>query len=194
MSSAIGLWEHFKRLADFRGCEDRASFWPYAALAFGIITVVGMVIFIPMMVDAMTSMQAYAQAHRDQVTVTQGPGEYSMSVHGNPPGIFQAGEMAAYLIVTFGLAIVLYSAAVTRRLHDRGLSGAWGLIPIPFIIYSSIQMPRMFATVGSGVQPDMNQFFSIFLSNMLYIFTLIALIVLLAGASKREPNRYQTVE
>src|SRR4051794_22734658 len=98
--------------------------------------------------------------------------------------------MATYLGVSFGLAILLYAAAVTRRLHDRGKSGAWGLMPLPFIIYSSIMMPMMFGSFGNGTQPDMALFFSIFLSNMLYIITLIVLIVLLAAAGEPQPNRY----
>ena len=64
------------------------------------------------------------------------------------------------------------------------------LMPLPFIIYSSVQMPRMFASVGTGTQPDMTLFFSIFLSNLIYIVTLIWVIVLLAGPSEPAPNRY----
>ena len=56
-------------------------------------------------------------------------------------------------------------------------------MPLPFIIYSSVQMPRMFGSFGTGTEPDMNLFFSIFLSNLIYIGTLIALIVLLCRAS-----------
>jgi uncharacterized membrane protein YhaH (DUF805 family) len=94
--------------------------------------------------------------------------------------------MALYLVVSFGLSIVLYAAAVTRRLHDRGKSGSWGLMPLPFIIYSTIMMPRAFAS------PDENMalFFSIFVSNMVYIVTLIVLIVLLASASDPARNRF----
>jgi hypothetical protein len=60
-------------------------------------------------------------------------------------------------------------------------------MPLPFIIYSSIMMPRMFASMD---EQNISLFFSIFFSNMLYIATLIALIVLLAGAGDPEPNRY----
>jgi uncharacterized membrane protein YhaH (DUF805 family) len=63
-------------------------------------------------------------------------------------------------------------------------------MPLPFIIYSSIQMPRMFASVGTATQPHMMLFFSIFLSNLFYIITLIWLIVLLAAPSESGPNRY----
>lgn len=190
MSATVGLWDHFKRLLDFRGREDRASFWPYAAVAFGIIMAVGMAIFIPMMFKSVRAMQEDAAQHPDEATVVSGPGHYSISVEGHHPEFFDTGGMATYLAVSFGLAILLYAAAVARRLHDRGKSGAWGLMPIPFILYSSIMMPRMFGTVGSGKEPNMTLFTSVLFSNMLYIAALIGLIVLLAGGSDPQQNRY----
>jgi len=187
MSATVGLWEHFKRLVDFKGREDRASFWPYAAVAFIIIMIVGMFIFVPMMARTMAEMQQYAAHHPDQAAVTSGPGQYSISVEGHHPEFFSGRSMALYLGVSFGLAILLYAAAVVRRLHDRGKAGWWGLMPLPFIIYSSIMMPRVFVSAG---EPDMALFFSIFISNMLYIVALIWLIVLLAGPSDAVPNEY----
>ena len=44
IASNIGLWEHFRKLASFRGREDRASLWPYAALVLGIVMVAGALI------------------------------------------------------------------------------------------------------------------------------------------------------
>lgn len=190
MPATVSLKDHFKKLFDFAGREDRASFWPYAAVAFIITMLASMLIFVPMMSNSMQAMQEYAAQHPDQVTTSSGPGHYSISVQGNHPEFMPAGSMALYLAVTFGLALLLFAAAVVRRLHDRGKSGLWGLMPLPFILYSSIQMPRMFATVGTGSEPDMTVFFSIFFSNLLYIVTLIWLIVLLAGASDPAPNRY----
>ncbi|MDH7971173.1 DUF805 domain-containing protein [Sphingomonas sp. AR_OL41] len=192
MSAIVTLKDHFKKLFDLAGREDRASFWPYAAIAFALIMAAGMIIFVPMMSRALMAMQQFAAQHPDQATVTSGPGHYSISIEGNHPEFMPAGPVALYLAVTFGLAILLYAAAVVRRLHDRGKSGFWGLMPLPFIIYSSVQMPRMFASFGTAGQPDMTVFFSIFLSNLLYIITLIWLIVLLAGASDPAPNRYGT--
>lgn len=192
MSATVTIWDHFKRLFDFAGREDRASFWPYAAIAFIITTIAGMIIFVPMMSRSIQAMQQFAAQHPDQATVISGPGQYSISVQGNHPEFMPAAPMALFLAVTFGLAILLYAAAVVRRLHDRGKSGFWGLMPLPFIIYSSVQMPRMFASVGTATQPDMTLFFSIFLSNLLYIATLIWLIVLLASPSEPAPNRYST--
>ncbi len=188
MSASVSLLDHFKKLFDFTGREDRASFWPYAALAFLITMVVGMIIFVPMFSRSLHAMQQFAAQHPDQATVSSGPGQYSISIKGNHPEFVAPRSMALFLVVSFGLAILLYAAAVVRRLHDRGKSGLWGLMPLPFIIYSSVQMPKMFASVGTGVQPDLTVFFSVFLSNLFYIIALIWLIVLLAGPSDPAPN------
>ena len=75
MPEPVGLWAHFGRLFDFRGREDRASFWPYAAVVFAIIMVAGMAIFIPMMQRTMHAMQDYAARHSDQATIMSGPGQ-----------------------------------------------------------------------------------------------------------------------
>lgn len=189
MSATVPLWEHFKRLFDFTGRENRESFWPYAAVAFVVIMAAGMIIFVPMMSHTIHAMQQFAAQHPDQATVTSGPGRYSISVQGKHPEFMPAESLSLFLAVSFGLAILLYAAAVVRRLRDRGKSGFWGLMPLPFIIYSSVQMPRVFASVGPGTQPDMTLFFSIFFSNLLYMVTLIWLIVLLAGPSEPAPNR-----
>jgi uncharacterized membrane protein YhaH (DUF805 family) len=189
--ATVGLWEHFRRLADFKGREDRASFWPYAALVFVIVTFVGMFIFAPMMAHSMETMQHYAAQHPSQVSASSGPGQYSMTVQGSPADIFPSGSVALYLGVSYGLSILLYAAAVARRLHDRDMSGWWGAMPLPFILYSSIQMPRIFAFAGGP--PDITLFFSVFFSNMLYIVALITLIVFLASPTKPEPNRFDPV-
>jgi uncharacterized membrane protein YhaH (DUF805 family) len=190
MSASVSLGDHFKRLFDIEGREDRASFWPYAAVAFIITMIAGMTILMPMVLRSIDAMQQFAAQHPDQATVTSGPGHYSISVQGDQPEFMPADSMALFLAVTFGVAILLYAAAVVRRLHDRGKSGFWGLMPLPFIIYSSVQMPRAFGATGD--QLDMTLFFSIFLSNLFYIVTLVWLIVLLAGPSEPAPNRDAT--
>ena len=188
MSASVGLGEHFKRLFDFDGREDRASFWPYAALAFGLVMVLGMIVFIPIMFSSIGAMQEFAAQHPEQMTVTNGPGSYSISANGNHPAFMPAAPMAVFLATNFGMMILLYAAAMVRRLHDGGKSGFWGLIPLPFTVYSSVMMLQMFASFGSDTEPNMTLFFSIFFSNMLYLVALIWLIVLLASPSKPASN------
>jgi len=191
MSATVGLWEHFRRLASFHGREDRSSFWPYAAVAFALVTFSGVVTVIPMAARMMRSMQGYAMQHPDEVLVTSAPGQYSMSVNGGPAGLMPSPDfIALYLAMTVGLGIVLYAAAVARRLHDCGRSGAWGLMPLPFILYSSIQFPRLFGMMARGAEPGVTTLLSIALSNALYLLAVVVLIVLLAGASDPQPNRY----
>ncbi len=184
MSATVGLGEHFKKLFDFSGREDRASFWPYAAVAFGVIMVVGMIVFIPMMLSSIGTMQEIAAQHPEQVTVTRGPGSYSISASGNHPDLMPIFPMAVFLFVNFALTILLYAAAMIRRLRDSGKSGLWGLMPLPLTAYSSVMMLQMFASFGTESEPNMMLFFSIFFSNILYMVALIWLIVLLAGPSK----------
>ncbi|MEZ5654614.1 MAG: DUF805 domain-containing protein [Sphingobium sp.] len=185
MSSKVPFIAHFSRLFDFAGREDRSSFWPYAAFVFIFVTVAGMAIFLPIMGHAIHKMQQYAVQHPDQVVIAQGPGYYSISTKSGHPEFVAASAMAKFFAVIFGLAILLYAAAVVRRLHDRGKTGFWGLMPLPFILYSSVQMPRVFSSFSAGAEPSMGLFFSIFFSNLFYIVTLIWLIVILAGPSKR---------
>lgn len=188
MSAQVGLWEHFTRLADFRGREDRASFWPYAAVVFIIDMLVSAALFLPIMVHAMSEMQRYAGRHPNDVTGQQLAGQYSITINGHHhPQFFSTSAMATYFGVTFGLAILLYAAAVSRRLHDRGMSGLWGLMPLPFILYSRIIMPSLFA---AQAPPTMALFYSVFFSNLPYLATLIVLIVMLAGAGTQGSNRF----
>lgn len=178
MSAKVTVPEHFKRLLDFSGREDAGSFWPYAALVFAIVQIIGMVLFVPVMVHAMGGFAGHAGQ-----LVTDTAAESGRAGSG-PFQPFPAGQIALYLVVSFGLAITLYAAAVARRLHDRGKSGAWGVMPLPFIVYSTIQMPRLFGGFISQGEPDMIIGISVFFSNFFYIGTLIWLIVMLAGPSE----------
>lgn len=191
MSATVGLWEHFKRLFDFTGRENRASFWPYAALIFSLSVIGMLAVMIPMMATTMSKMQQIAADHPEDVTVTSGPGQYSMSVNGNHPELTPDFTMMISGVgVVCLIAVLLYAAAVVRRLHDRGMTGWWGIMPIPFLLYSFIQMPRFFGSAAIGQQPDLAVFFSIFLSNMLYLAALVTLIVLLAGGSTAGTGPY----
>jgi uncharacterized membrane protein YhaH (DUF805 family) len=190
-SHTVRFWEHFRRIADFNGREDRASFWPYAAFVFVLSMIGTYAVMLPPMFKNMQAMQEYAATHPDQMNVVSAPGQYSMSIEGNHPEFMpNMAGIATGVGIVFLVIVLLYAVAVARRLHDRNLSGFWGLMPVPFLAYSFIQMPRVFGAVGSGHGPDMNLFYSIFFSNMLYIITLIALIVLLARRSDQGANRY----
>jgi uncharacterized membrane protein YhaH (DUF805 family) len=96
------------------------------------------------------------------------------------------------MFVWVGLLMIpvigVLAAAVVRRLHDRGLSGAWGLLPLPFLAFAFFAMHRAAASFLTD-EPD-SVFDTAFASGMLYDISLIVLIVLLAGRSNEGANRY----
>jgi uncharacterized membrane protein YhaH (DUF805 family) len=171
MSATVGLFEHFKRLADFKGREDRGSFWPYAALVYGIMTAGSFVAMLPLM-NSVTS--SASQAASD----------------GNPPAFPDVGSFFIGIAVMTAVGVLLYAAAVARRLHDGGLSGFWGLMPLPFLVFGMVRMRSVFGSIGSGSEPDMAGFQTIFINNFIYILTVIALIILLARRSDPASNRF----
>ena len=166
MAATVGLWEHFRRLLDFKGREDRASFWPYAALLYGIATVGSFLVMVPIMRSVM------------------GAGAYQTAPAMPDMGMFVAGMM-----ITTLAAVLLFAAAVVRRLHDGGLSGFWGLMPVPFLLFSMVKMWSFFNSFGSQ-HFKMDSFFQIFISNLIYILSVIALMVLLSRRSDPRSNRY----
>ena len=187
--NTVSFGQHFRMLFDFSGRENRSSFWPYAAAVFGISSVLGMLAIIPSMFTMMRSMQEYAERHPENVTVSQGPGHYSIQVHGGDftPDI---GPMFWMMGLSFLVAIFLYAAATVRRLHDTGKSGWWAAMPLPFIAFSLVAMPHFFSPGGFRDEPSLGLFFAVFFSNLLYLATVVILVVLLAMKSTEGPNRY----
>lgn len=183
----LSLIDHFKQLAKFSGRENNRSFWPYAAIIVGVVLLLFMLSFIPIMNKAIATAQQFAAEHPDQVTVSQGPGQYSLSVHGpGAPSLFSAHDLFLSLGLVFGLSIILLAAAIVRRLHDTGKAGWWALMPMPFIVYSTVMMPLMFDRASRPTSDDfpLGLFFSVFLSNLLYMVALVTLIILLTGKSQ----------
>jgi len=170
MSATVELWEHFKKLIDFKGREDRASFWPFAALVYGLMTFVSVAAMFAVIGSLMPDGGTFA-------TDVSAPFFPSM-------GMFFAGMM-----LVIAVTILLYAAAIVRRLHDGGLSGFWALMPVPFLLFSIVRMWSLFDSFGTA-PPDMDSFYLIFASNLIYILMVIGLIALLARRSDPQPNRY----
>jgi uncharacterized membrane protein YhaH (DUF805 family) len=180
---------NLSRLIVFRGRESRALFWPYAGSVVALAVILMMAIMLPSMMSELARAQQFAAAHPDLATVQSGPGSYSISIDANAGYRPDVGGLMRGLYLGFAVSLALLAAAVTRRLHDRNKSGAWGLMPLPFILFSSIAMPALFSL---GRAPDLTLFFSVFVSNLAYLATLVFLVVLLAGPPTDGPNRYDT--
>jgi uncharacterized membrane protein YhaH (DUF805 family) len=112
-------------------------------------------------------MQRFAAEHPDQATVTQGPSGYAIEVQGNHPELFP--DMTPFFTVMqvgCALAVVLLAAAVTRRLHDRGRRGWWGLPPLPFLLVGMTAFPRFFnSTLAGEMTPDAMKLFGLLFAN-----------------------------
>jgi uncharacterized membrane protein YhaH (DUF805 family) len=178
-------------LASSKGREDRASFWPYAALVLGIVMVAGALMSLPMMAWLIQATPQFTPPGPGDVNFAAEAGDFSIPAQGQFAGpVLPVGFLGAYLGVTLGLAVVLYAAAVVRRLHDRGNSGWWGAMPLPFLAYILVQVVRLFGSMDRGEPPDMTLLFTAAVANILCWATLLALVVLLAGPSDPRPNRY----
>lgn len=165
----------------FAGRDARAAFWPYAGCVVGFAMAAMAAVMLPEVEGSMARMQDFAAANPDQATIASGPGHYSIRVQGHHPELVpDMGNIMTGMSIVFAVTILLLAASVARRLHDTGRSGAWGLMPLPFIVYAMVMMPRFFG----ASDPDMGLFFSIFINNFLYIGSLVLLVVLLTKPSK----------
>ena len=153
MTNDIGLFEHFRLLFAFGGREDGASFWPYAALIFGIMTTLNM------LVVALIMMSVGA-----------------ILTTGMPPDV--SNFIFYYAGMTL-LAILLYGAAVVRRLRDAGRSASWALLPLPFAIGSALVMMQVFTSRFDFFPPDITMFQLLMACNALTTLSVIALIFML---------------
>ena len=185
------VWDGFRRLADFRGRDRRGRFWPYA-LVVAVLLYVGMAAaMIPMMSGFFEEATRYAAENPEQVTVTAGPGQYWVQIHDPDAELMpdMSGLFWAVRLV-FVAAGVLLAAAVTRRLHDTGRPGWWGLPPLVFGGVASILFPWVMERLMQSDEAALGPFFLLFANNVFYMISLIGLIVLLCLRGTPGPNRY----
>ncbi len=185
------VWDGFRRLADFRGRDTRGRFWPYA-LVVAVLLYVGMAAaMIPAMSGFFEEATRYAAANPEQVTVTAGPGQYSVRI--NDPEAELMPDMSGLfwaMRLVFVAAGLLLAAAVTRRLHDTGRPGWWGLPPLVFGVIAATLFPWVMERFTQSDEAALGPFFLLFANNMLYIVSLIGLVVLLCLKGTTGPNRY----
>ena len=178
---------HLTNLTNFAGREDRGAFWPYVACVFAFMMAGMTAIMVPMMMNTFAKMQQFAVAHPEQATIESGPGSYSITIQGSHPELMpDFGNIIGAVAAVCILVICLLAAAVVRRLHDRGKSGLWGLMPVPFLMAGFAIMPVAMRELDS----DITLFFILFFNNLIYLVCLGALVLLLAGAGSLGENRY----
>jgi uncharacterized membrane protein YhaH (DUF805 family) len=181
----------FANLFNFSGRDRPGQFWPYAGLLVIVQMAIGAMAMMQMMMTVFLRIEDYARTHPDEVRIETGPGgEQVMHMERLPPELMPDFSVLAPIIAFNALAMVLLlAAAVARRLHDRGKSGLWGLLPVPFLAGGLFFMTNLFATFR-GEEPNLRLFGFAFLNNLLYLAMLACLVVMLVKRGDEGENRY----
>jgi uncharacterized membrane protein YhaH (DUF805 family) len=162
---------NLRSLTRLSGRDRRSQFWPYAATVVILSMVVDWVVMIPL------TMAGFVQVQNAEAAGAV------------PNAALQADKFllatAAWLI----LIVALLAAAIVRRLHDRGMRGWWGLLPLPFVVMGLVGMGVFIHEFDTRL-PDMRIFFAIFFNNMIYIVTLVFLVIHLALKGAAGMNRF----
>lgn len=180
-----------KGLMRFSGRDRSGLFWPYAGVVVALAMVGLTVAMLPEMNAGMERMTRYVAENPDQGSVTYSTSGMAVEVEGNHPELMpdfskMFGGMAVVLAGTF----VLLAAAVTRRLHDVGRSGLWGLPPLVLLCSAFVVFPWAMKAMGTGDNPDLRPFLIALANNMLYLAALALLVVFLVMPGKPDANRY----
>jgi len=162
-----------RNLVEFRGRDNRARFWPFAGVVVGVVLVVGNAVSVVLFVLTAVLVQRTSTDSLDS---------------GEP--VFAVAVTAFMVVTAAGAAatIVLLAAAVTRRLHDRDLRGAWALVPVLLLGTAFTFFARLIGTFEE--EPDPLLFAAGFINNLVYLASVVALTWQLARAGSPGDNRF----
>lgn len=179
-------------LTRFSGRDARSVFWPYAGVVIAGVFLGGGLAIAWAMEPVFRDMARFAAEHPEATTVQAAPGHYSISIDGSHPDapVPDLARFFSVLAGIVGLAIALLAASVSRRLHDIGRRGWWGLLPVPFLAFGMIAFPIMIRDITTNPTPNLGLFFAIFASNVVYMLALATLVVLLCLRGAPGPNRF----
>ena len=175
------------RLARFEGRDSRRQFWPWAIFVFIVAYAAQIIAMLPWMADMFYRSIALSQTIGAQKIPDQAAANAQTETMIRET-MSELGDlwlpMAAIELVT----IVLLAAAVSRRLHDRGRRGWWGLLPVPFAAIALFNAPRA-GDLMMGVAPRGLDALMLALGYAFWIAFLI-LIVMLVRDGDQGPNRF----
>lgn len=152
------------RLTDFSGRDPRRLFWPYA----------GVVVLAMIMLMGMVNMAFMSR----------------MMLRADASAMPDFSGMVLAMAIEILAIVALLAAAVTRRLHDTGRAGYWGLAPVPFLAFGMGGFYALTRTFVDGTQDIPPLFVAIFFNNMIYMASIVLLVVLLCQPTKPAANRY----
>ena len=164
----------FLNAAVFSGRDSPAQFWPYA-------------IFL-----TVAAVAAWTLVMSTTFAGFLGPG-LAVSGYSGEELAQQMGTAFHHALLCLSILgavmVALLAAAVARRLHDRNLSGLWGLLPVPFLVAGIVLSARVFDHVlAEGA--DSGSLAIMAANNLVYLASLLALALLLVLRGKAGPNRY----
>ncbi|WP_205570682.1 DUF805 domain-containing protein [Brevundimonas naejangsanensis] len=138
------ILDGFRRVADFSGRDRRGRFWPYALTVVALVYVGMALAIMPMMAKMFAEAARYAAENPEQATVVTGPGYYSVQIHeADAVPMPDFGLFFGAVATAAAVGVGLLAAAVTRRLHDTGRSGWWGLPAAVFLATGLTLFPRL---------------------------------------------------
>ncbi len=173
----------------FAGRDGADQFWTWAITVLGLLFLAFGLAVQSIMATWFERIERFAREHPDLATRSVGPGSYSVRIEGNHPDLMP--DLGPFISLTAGFMLVtvlLLAAPLTRRLHDTGRRGFWGLVPLPFLIGGLWYFGTLFR--DSGTEPGMRIFAMLFANNAIYLATVAMLIVFTVQRGTPGPNRY----
>lgn len=187
-------------LARFSGRETRAQYWPWTLILLILNVIAAVIAAGPMMSHMMNRFATLFTA------ASRGDKLPPEAVDAQMQGMMTTMTDDMRTMIYVGLAInlvftLLILAATVRRLHDRGWSGWWALLPLPFQALGVALAPRMLegmtlaptlaakrADFPLPVDPGLMALST--LNSFAYYGALGFLIFLLVTEGTRGPNRF----
>lgn len=183
------LRHHLTSLHRFSGRDAAETFWAWAITVLGLLFVAFGAAAQPIMSGWFASLDRFAREHPELATRTVGPGGYSVRIEGHHPELMpDLGPFIGLTVAFTAIAVVLLGASLTRRLHDTGRKGIWGLLPIPFLMSGLWYTNAMFRNFGP--RTDFSAVALLFANNIVYLGTIVVIIFFTIQRSTPGPNRF----
>src|SRR5688500_8569711 len=142
-SIAVSIRHNIVSLARFSGRDSQGLFWPWAIIVYALLTMLTLVLTFVAVARGFMEMSGAFQPGA-------GPEDLEKLMAGM---MGRVADLWLPLTLINLLMIVLLAASVARRLHDRGRTAYWGLLPVPFWIAGALTARRAIAlamTAGDG--------------------------------------------
>jgi uncharacterized membrane protein YhaH (DUF805 family) len=180
----------FANLLSFSGRDLRSEFWPYAGVVVAGSFIASWFAMIPVM-GAISNGFPPAESHEPVAVYVDASSPQATAQTEVGAALFP--NLGPMLAVTAALALLivgLLAAAVVRRLHDRGMRGLWGALPLPFLVLGLMGFPALLTSFERGDEVLLLLISALVLNNFAYTGCLVLLIIFLSRKGQPSANRY----